>query len=218
MPAYPCVSTPVRARPGLEETWGTRVRNPLRLLLASGRTLAMLPLRLVALVVFVVVAGDSPQPAAGGLPPDPGCAPPPAPDGVVAGFQGEQLANAALIVQAGKQMRLPAHAWVVAVATAMQESSLHDIAYGDEAGPDSLGVFQQRTSWGPAPDRLDPYKSAKIFYAHLIAIPGWDTLPLTAAAQGVQRSQFPDAYAEREPAADQVVAAVADIPCQPVRS
>lgn len=63
-----------------------------------------------------------------------------------------------------------------------------DVPHGDAAGPDSLGLFQQRDSWGPAPDRLDPGKSAKIFYAHLIAIPDRDALPPTVAAQSVQRS------------------------------
>jgi hypothetical protein len=190
------------------------VHNLQRLLLASGHALTRHPLLLIALAILVFLASDGPKPAA--PMPDPGCAPPPIPDGFVAGYHGVQLTNAALIVQAGKEMRLPAHAWVIAVATAMQESSLIDVPYGDAAGPDSLGLFQQRDSWGPAPDRLDPDKSAKIFYTHLIAIPGWDALPLTVAAQDVQRSQFPDAYAVREPAADQVVAAVTGTLCQPV--
>lgn len=189
--------------------------NPQRMLLASGCALALLPMLLIALVILALVASNGPEPAATAAPADPVCAPPPTPDGSVAGYRGAQLVNATLIVQAGKDRRLPARAWVVAVATAMQESALINVPHGDAAGPDSLGLFQQRASWGPAQVRLDPYQSAGLFYTRLIAIPGWATLPLTVAAQAVQRSQFPGAYAAHERAAGQVVGAVADIPCQP---
>ncbi|MGW1991469.1 NlpC/P60 family protein [Embleya sp. NPDC001921] len=137
--------------------------------------------------------------------------------GKVAGFQGEQLQNAAAIVTAGKQMGLPQRAWVIAVATAMQESTLRVLNHGDKAGPDSRGLFQQRNPWGSLEERMDPVRSAKLFYKRLIALPRWESLPLTVAAQKVQISAFPEAYAKWEPAANQVVGAVQGIQCEQTR-
>jgi cell wall-associated NlpC family hydrolase len=130
----------------------------------------------------------------------------------VAGFANDQLQNAALIVAAGDEMSIPQRGQVIAVATAMQESGLRNLTYGDL---DSLGLFQQRASWGPVAVREDPKAAAHLFYSHLIAIPGWQTLPLTVAAQAVQRSALPDAYTRWEAAADQVVGAALHITCQP---
>lgn len=116
-----------------------------------------------------------------------------------------QLGNARIIVGVAGQLRLPARAAVVAVATAQQESGLRNLPYGDR---DSLGLFQQRPSagWGTPEQILDPIHAATQFYNHLTAIPGWATLPLTVAAQTVQRSAYPDAYAHWEPLATAVVA------------
>ncbi|WP_189061561.1 C40 family peptidase [Longimycelium tulufanense] len=133
--------------------------------------------------------------------------------GTVAGMAGEQLKNASEIVAAGKEMGLPQRAWVIAVATAMQESTLRNIGYGDAAGPDSRGLFQQRDSWGPLAVRMNPRESAKLFYRALIKVPNWESLPLTVAAQKVQRSAFPSAYAKWEQKAMEVVGAVEGIRC-----
>lgn len=116
-----------------------------------------------------------------------------------------QLDNARIIVGVAAQLRLPARAAVIAVATAQQESGLRNLAYGDR---DSLGLFQQRPSagWGTPEQILDPIHAATQFYNHLIAIPGWAALPLTVAAQAVQRSAYPDAYAHWEPLAAAAVA------------
>ena len=43
------------------------------------------------------------------------------------------------------------------------------------------------------------------FYQKLLAVAGWQQVPLTEAAQAVQRSAFPDAYAKHEPDATLVV-------------
>jgi hypothetical protein len=85
----------------------------------------------------------------------------------------------------------------VALVTALQESKLHNLAYGDR---DSLGLFQQRPSqgWGPADRILVPRLAAAAFYVRLRTIPNWQTLPVTVAAQAVQRSGFPSAYAQWE--------------------
>jgi len=109
----------------------------------------------------------------------------------------EQASNATTIAAVGKRLGLPDHAVTVALATALQESGLHNLGYGDL---DSLGLFQQRPSqgWGTASEILNPRYAAEAFYDHLAAVPGWDALPVTVAAQEVQRSSSPDAYAQWE--------------------
>jgi cell wall-associated NlpC family hydrolase len=124
--------------------------------------------------------------------------------GPVAGLDEEQRSNAALIVQTGLQLGLSTRATVIAVATAMQESGLRNIAHGHL---DSLGLFQQRPSqgWGTPEQILDPLYASRQFYTRLVAVPGWERLPLTRAAQAVQKSAHPDAYAKWEPLAQQAV-------------
>ena len=118
----------------------------------------------------------------------------------------EKRSNATQIIKAAADRSLPPQAAVVALATAMQESGLIAVDHGDTAGPDSRGLFQQRDSWGSKADRMDPYKSANLFYDRLIKIVGWETLPVTTAAQKVQISAFPDAYAKHELDARNVLA------------
>lgn len=112
----------------------------------------------------------------------------------------DQAANAALISGVAVQRGLPPRAATIALATAMQESKLRNIRYGDQAGPDSRGLFQQRPSqgWGTEAEVMDPYYSSGAFYAALAKIPGYEALEITAAAQQVQRSAFPSAYARHE--------------------
>jgi cell wall-associated NlpC family hydrolase len=130
----------------------------------------------------------------------------------VAGYGTEQLAHAATIVAVGRQMNVPEHGWVIAIATAMQESTLHNLDYGDR---DSLGLFQQRPSqgWGTPAQIMNPSYAATQFYQHLLATPGWQQMTLNDAAQTVQRSATPHAYARHEQAARQVNAAVHGATC-----
>ncbi|MGH9062084.1 MAG: hypothetical protein ACRDZY_21590, partial [Acidimicrobiales bacterium] len=109
----------------------------------------------------------------------------------------DQAANAATIAAVGKTAGLPDHAVSVALAAALQESDLHNLPSGDR---DSVGLFQQRPSqgWGPRDQLLKPSYAAGAFYAALEKVPGWETLPVTQAAQMVQRSAAPDAYAPWE--------------------
>jgi cell wall-associated NlpC family hydrolase len=130
--------------------------------------------------------------------------------GQTAGLRADQLANAQTIVAVGRQLKVPPYGWVIAVATALQESSLTNLPHGDL---DSLGLFQQRAAWGPDAARLDPEAAARMFYAGgqhgqkgLLQIAGFQSMPLTQAAQSVQHSAFPDAYARWEPVAQQIVA------------
>jgi cell wall-associated NlpC family hydrolase len=128
----------------------------------------------------------------------------------------DQLANATVIVDVGEQMTVPSYGQVVAIATALQESRLHNLNYGDA---DSLGLFQQRPSqgWGSPAQILDPAYATTQFYDHLLAVPGWSSMPLTQAAQAVQRSAFPAAYASWQSEAQTIVQQIAggSIPGQP---
>jgi hypothetical protein len=117
--------------------------------------------------------------------------------------------NAAAIVHAGQEMGLPQRAYEIAVATAMQESNLNNYGHlGDRNDYDSQGLFQQRPSmgWGSVEQITDPNYAAKAFYNRLVEVPGWESLPLTVAAQTVQGSAFPDAYAKHEGLAVTIVA------------
>jgi murein DD-endopeptidase MepM/ murein hydrolase activator NlpD len=128
--------------------------------------------------------------------------------GRVPGYTADQVANATVIVQVGQQMNVPPRGWVIAVATAMQESNLHNLGdLGEKNDHDSRGLFQQRPSqgWGTVAQIMDPQYAAGKFYEHLTAIRGWQALPVTVAAQAVQRSAFPGAYAKHEGAAAALV-------------
>ena len=112
----------------------------------------------------------------------------------------EQADSAATIVGVGRSLGVPDRAVTVALATAIQESGLANLRGGDR---DSLGLFQQRPSqgWGSEDEILDPVYSATAFYTALVQVPGWTTMDVTVAAQTVQRSGFPEAYADHEPEA-----------------
>ncbi len=128
-------------------------------------------------------------------------------------LSAEQKRNARTIIGVGKGAGVPEYGWVIALATSMQESTLMNIDYGDR---DSLGLFQQRTSqgWGTEAQIMDPVLSSKAFYgvaSHtsnpgLVDIGGWQSMTVTQAAQAVQRSCCPDAYAKWESLARDIVA------------
>jgi len=112
----------------------------------------------------------------------------------------DQAANASTITAVAVARGLPPRAASIALATAVQESGLRNLDYGDNAGPDSRGLFQQRPSqgWGSQEEVMDPVYAANAFYDALVEVPGYQDLPITVAAQTVQRSAFPDAYADHE--------------------
>jgi cell wall-associated NlpC family hydrolase len=89
----------------------------------------------------------------------------------------------------------------------MTESKLRNLDYGPQG---SLGLFQQRSSqsWGTPAQIMQPAHAAREFYQHLLAVPGWQQLLLTQAAQAVQRSKYPGAYAKWQAAATAVLARV----------
>lgn len=112
----------------------------------------------------------------------------------------DQAANASLIAGLAVRRGLPPRAASIALATSMQESKLRNIDYGDQAGPDSRGLFQQRPSqgWGTEAQIMDPFFATNAFYDGLVKVPGYEAMEVTEAAQRVQRSAFPRAYAQHE--------------------
>ena len=110
----------------------------------------------------------------------------------------DQAVYASLITAVAVQRGLPPRAASIALATAMQESKLRNIGHGDQAGPDSRGLFQQRPSqgWGTTAQVMDPYHASNAFYDALVEISGYQSLEITDAAQRVQRSAYPEAYAQ----------------------
>lgn len=109
----------------------------------------------------------------------------------------EQAGNAAVIVAASFKAGLPEKAAVVALATAWQESGLRNLDYGDR---DSLGLFQQRPSygWGTEAEIMDPWYSSARFYEELVKFDDWESVDVNDMAQKVQRSGFPEAYRKHE--------------------
>lgn len=112
-------------------------------------------------------------------------------------FNPDQTANAATITGIGTRRGLPARAATIALATAIQESKLENIDYGDR---DSVGLFQQRPSqgWGTVEQIMDPVYATNKFYDALVKVDGWQTMEITKIAQRVQRSGYPEAYADHE--------------------
>ncbi|MFG2059774.1 hypothetical protein ACGFI9_37780 [Micromonospora sp. NPDC048930] len=121
----------------------------------------------------------------------------------------EQVANAKAIIAATKKAGLPERAAVISIATSLQESKLENLGHlGDKNDHDSLGLFQQRPSsgWGTPEQITDPEYSTLAFEKGLKQVDGWQDMPLTEAAQTVQVSAYPDAYAQWEQQAADIVA------------
>ncbi len=168
-------------------------------------------------------ATSAPAPAQTPAAPAPAAvvAPTPAVVAPVAGLDQAQMNNAKRIVDVGRSMGLPQRAWVIAVACAMQESNLYNLAStalpesynyeneGSGSDHDSVGLFQQRPSsgWGSVRQIMNPEYAATQFYQGLVRVSGWQSMALTYAAQAVQISAYPEAYAKHETRAQAIVAA-----------
>lgn len=143
---------------------------------------------------------------------------PPAP---VAGLSQVQMHNASIIVEVGQSLGLPKQALIIGVATAMQESNLHNVASeavpaslgypheGTSVDHDSVGLFQQRVSsgWGTVDNLMRPAYQAEKFFAKLVKL-DWENMSLTQAAQAVQISAYSNAYAKHESRATTIVNAL----------
>ncbi len=121
----------------------------------------------------------------------------------------EQVADAKAIIAATKKAGLPERAAVISIATSLQESKLENLGHlGDQNDHDSLGLFQQRPSsgWGTPEQITNPEYATTAFLKGLKQVDGWQDMPLTKAAQTVQVSAYPDAYAQWEQQAADLVA------------
>lgn len=129
------------------------------------------------------------------------------PDMTISGYDHEQLVNAAFVIQAGKDLNLSARDQTIGVMTAMGESSLRVVDFGDAVGPDSRGLFQQRDNgaWGSYADRMNPYVSSTKFFTKLTTISERDSLAPTIVAHRVQVNADPYHYEKFWGAAVQVV-------------
>ena len=112
-------------------------------------------------------------------------------------FRPDQMHHASTIVLLAEKRGLPARAGTIALATAIQESKLRNLSYGDR---DSVGLFQQRPSqgWGTEEQLQDPVFATNAFYDALVKVDGWADARITEIAQEVQRSAYPEAYGDHE--------------------
>lgn len=205
-----------------------------KLLLVAGGLLAVSALAVFGLPLLVVTAllGGAQANAAGCLVPgsNPGGA---FEAGHLAtididDLDASQTAEAATIVAVGEQMQMSSGGIIIALAVASQESSFHNYAndgLGDDLRPEQLDVdrsmtfphdgvgsdhgsvnaFQQQYPWwGTLEELMDPATAARKFYDALNKVPGWQQMTVTRAAQAVQKSAYPSAYADDEAIATQL--------------
>lgn len=185
-----------------------------RLALLGGGLPIML---IVALLGFFVYEEDESVCLPGGasVTVDPGRVP----AGPIAGFAGEQLVNAAHIMAAASSMGLSVRDQQIGVMTAIGESTLRVLDYGDAAGPDSRGLFQQRDNgaWGTYAQRMDPYQSALSFFRVLETITDRDRMEPTLVANAVQRNADPYHYAKYWQPAVEIVQGLAGVTSNPAQ-
>lgn len=128
-------------------------------------------------------------------------------------WDAEQLTNAAAIMQAAAQLGLTRAAQVLGVQTAIQESTLRVLDYGDQVGPDSRGLFQQRDNWGPLEVRMDPLGSSLLFFEALKKLEGWENMAPEEAIHAVQINERASDYVPRRQDAENIVDAWSKASC-----
>ena len=116
------------------------------------------------------------------------------PAGPIAGYCQPELINAAQVIRAAQSMGLKTRPQEIGLMTAIGESGLRNLNFGDTAGPDSRGLFQQRANYGSLTVRLDPYLASRAFYGRMLGVPGWNTRPPTEVAHAVQVNADPNYY------------------------
>ncbi|KQR64144.1 peptidase M23 [Arthrobacter sp. Leaf337] len=163
----------------------------------------------VGLITVVLDEGDTAQAASScTAPSSTGAGPTPAAG--VAGFDFEQIKNARAIMDAAKALGLPVAAQLIGIQAATGESTLRVADFGDGAGPDSRGLFQQRSNgaWGSYADRMDPTISATNFFKALQKVERWETLEPTIAIHRTQRNADPNHYTKFRAQATEVFKAL----------
>lgn len=139
--------------------------------------------------------------------------------------QAGQIANAKAIDQAAQKAGLSGYASRIAIITAMGESSLYNLDYGDQVNgvknPDgtpatSYGLFQQQTSqgWGTKAQIMNPEYAATSFFlgpkhdgkSGLVTIPNWEKETwISNVIHQVQRNSDADYYTKWIPFADKII-------------
>lgn len=182
--------------------------------LAAGLGMALLA---VCLLFFTVIVGGAPPTTDAAALATPECSELMTSQGVDAGrgvqFGPGPVNNGKAVIAAALRMNIPEKGIIVALATALQESGLRNLANpnvpeslripNEGTGHDhlSVGIFQQQPWWGSIRDLMTPAVAAAKFFAKLLKVGGWQQMAPTVAAQAVQGSAFPDAYAAQVPAA-----------------
>ena len=145
------------------------------------------------------------------------------PEAGIEGWSGEQLENAATIIRTAGALGFPREGQILGVMTAMGESSLHNIDYGDWetrgfTNPDgtrttSIGLFQQQEWWGSIEQRMDPATATTLFFDRLGRLPEWQTMEPSHAIHRVQINTDRDYYSRFQTDATAVVDAMSG-PCE----
>lgn len=135
--------------------------------------------------------------------------------GEVAGFKGEQLSNAVILMSQAKSLNMSVGAQIIVVQAAIGESTLTNTQKTDEAGTVNgeaitIGILQQDKSYGPREDRLNVAKAGKAFLTRLGKVPGWESMEPTLAIHAVQINQDPYHYTKFRAPAMQVVEALSN--------
>lgn len=190
-----CPATPTAAKVAAKQASTGLIKKALAVV---GIKAAFWIVVLLALVVAAAaIAGNSTNSTS-----TPGCGPASV-SGSSSSISDEQNANAQAIAGVAIGLGLGERGVLVGVTTALTESTLVNVRYGDTMAngqmSSSRGLFQQLDAWGPLEDRLDPVKAATMFYtggqagqSGLMDIPGWEQMPVPQAAQAVEKSQFAD--------------------------
>jgi cell wall-associated NlpC family hydrolase len=187
------------------------VSTPMRILIA---VVAVLGLGMAALVSvpMLMVMGTTATLTEPETDTTAGCGPVAQVAGSTIALDADQLKNARTIIEVGRSLKVPDRGLVIAVATALQESTLKNLAGGDST---SVGLFQQLNAWASFEERHDPATAATMFFTGgragqpgLLDKPGWSSMAITDAAQAVQISAYPLAYAKWETLASSLVQSV----------
>ena len=162
----------------------------------AAAAIVVLPLFMVGTLVAGILLIFGPAQQAGACGPGVSVDVTQTPKDPVAGYSGDQLINAAHIMNAASALGLDRAAQIIGVMTAMGESGLHVLDHGDTIWPDSRGLFQQRDTgvWGSLSDRMDPTISSTNFFTALQRVTGWQALAPTIAAHRVQGNADPYYY------------------------
>ncbi|MGP4102281.1 C40 family peptidase [Nonomuraea sp. KM90] len=127
----------------------------------------------------------------------------------------KQAANARIIIAVAQDMGLPTQAAVIALTTALQESTLSNETIGDHG--QAFGLFQQHPQygWGTRTQVSNPRYATRTFFTRLLKIKNWESKSTATVAQAIQRSAFPDAYTKHEARAEHLFTTLTGQPATP---